>query len=66
MMPLSVDDAYGRNMKWNLYAVDFDSPDGKYSFNIYAISDEHAQMQVDAIKETASLAGQIAQRIQGD
>ena len=46
-------------MTWNAYAVNFTSPDGTYSFHIYAISDDHAQMQLDAIKETACIAGQV-------
>lgn len=52
-----------RGMTWNLYAVDFESPDGKFCFYIYAISDEHAQLQVDAIKENAALVGRIESRI---
>jgi hypothetical protein len=59
MTALKVTDPHGRNINWNLYAVNFDSPDGKFSFHIYAISDEHAQLQVDAIRETATLEGQV-------
>jgi hypothetical protein len=50
-------------MKWDLYSVEFESPDGKFSISIYAISDEHAQLQVDAIRETAALVGRVESRI---
>ena len=46
-------------MAWNLYSVEFVSPDGRFDFYIYAISDDHAQLQVDAIRETAKLNGRI-------
>jgi hypothetical protein len=46
-------------MVWNLYSVEFVSPDGRFDFYIYAISDDHAQLQVDAIRETAKLNGRI-------
>ena len=59
MLDLTTPDPHGRNMNWNLYAVNFESPDGKFSFHIYAISSEHAQLQVDAIRETATLEGQV-------
>lgn len=44
---------------WKLYSVEFESPDGKFTFHIYAISMEHAQLQVDAIRETATLSGEV-------
>lgn len=49
-------------VKYRLYAVDFESPDGKFSFDIYAISEEHALLQVDAIRETAKLSGLVTKR----
>ncbi|MFY2845598.1 hypothetical protein ACOTJF_28320 [Achromobacter ruhlandii] len=54
--PNSFKDAQGR--VWHPYAVDFDSPDGTYSCHIYAISDDHAQLQLDALKETGRISGQ--------
>ncbi len=61
--PLTVPDPHGRPMTWKLYGVTFDSPDGRYGFHIYAISDEHAALQLQAIKETAVLDGRIDQVI---
>jgi hypothetical protein len=61
--PLSV--KCHRGMEWRLYGVEFESPDGKFGFNIYAISDEHAAMQVEAIRETAALVGRIEGTIPG-
>jgi len=57
--PLSVPDPHGRPMTWKLYSVSFDSPDGCYGFHIYAISDDHAALQLQAIKETARIEGVV-------
>lgn len=54
--PTSCKDAQGR--VWRAYAVDFDSPDGTYACHIYAISDDHAQLQLEALKETGRISGQ--------
>ncbi|MGE0350916.1 hypothetical protein [Hydrogenophaga sp.] len=59
LAPLTVPDPAGRNMRWHLYSVEFDSPDGCFMFQIYAISEEHAQLQVQAIRETARLCGRV-------
>lgn len=43
---------------WHPYAIQFTSPDGTYECHIYAISDEHAELQCQALRETARVAGQ--------
>jgi hypothetical protein len=48
-----------RGHTWNLYAIEFDSPDGDFTVTVWAISDSHAQLQLDALKETGKLLGQI-------
>lgn len=58
MEKLTVEDPYGRPFLWYAYGVSFESPDGVFSFTIYAINDDHAQLQVAAIRETARLDGQ--------
>jgi len=52
--------------QWHPYAVEFDSPDsahgspdGVFLVTLFAISDLHAQLQVDAMRETARVAGQV-------
>lgn len=42
---------------WHKYAAEFTSTDGRFAFNIYAISDEHAQMMLQDLKETAVIVG---------
>lgn len=59
LSPLTVPDPAGRNMAWHLYSVHFDSPDGCFGFYIYAISDDHAALQLQALRETARLGGRI-------
>lgn len=54
--PTSCKDAQGRT--WHAYSVKFDSPDGAYECHIYAISDDHALLQLDALKETGRITGQ--------
>ena len=46
-------------MIWYPYSVEFESPDGVYGFHIYAISDDHAQLQLDALKETSKIIGKV-------
>lgn len=50
-------DPQGR--KWNKYICSFSSPEGKFSFDIWAISFDHAHLQLDAIKETATISGEV-------
>jgi len=54
-------DLQGR--KWWPYSVKFTSPEGTFSVEIYAISDLHADLQVQALRETAVLDGQILETI---
>ena len=64
--PLSTPDPHGRPMTWRLYSATFESPDGLFGFHFYAISDDHAAMQLEAIKETAALDGRIEEIIPED
>lgn len=48
-----------KNREWHLFSVDFTTPDGKYSFYIYALAMDHALMIVEDIKQTATLSGQV-------
>lgn len=47
------------NRRLDLYSIEFESPDGVYSVGLYAISSEHAQMQLQALKETGKVLGQV-------
>lgn len=55
-MPLSVV-VCGR--EWHPYDIQFESPDGRYSVYLYAISEEHAHLQLDALKETGKVIGKV-------
>lgn len=44
---------------WQPYSIEFDSPEGLFSFDIYAISFEHAELQLQAIKESAKVSGRL-------
>ena len=48
-----------RGLEWRLFAIEFDSPDGDFTVTVWAISHDHAQLQLDALKETGKLLGQI-------
>lgn len=50
---------------WNLYAFEFDTPDGTFSSYLYAISDEHAAELLVDMKETARISGQIIEAHNG-
>lgn len=49
-------DPLGRT--WRRYNVHFTSPDGTFGFWIWAISDYHAQLQLEALKETSVISGE--------
>ena len=53
--PLRHMDAAGRI--WHPYEVQFISPDGTYTSHLYAISDDHAQLQLEALKESGRIIG---------
>lgn len=42
---------------WLPYAVAFDSPEGEFEVHVYAVSRLHAQLQVEALRETARVVG---------
>lgn len=56
-LPLQHIDASGR--MWHPYSVEFDSPDGTYSVYLYAISWEHANLQLDALREAGRVTGEV-------
>ncbi len=47
--------------EWQLFAVDYDTADGKFTFYIYALSYEHALMMLDELKATARIGGQVCE-----
>jgi len=55
--PPAATDAAGR--VWHPYAVEFTSPDGVYLTTLWAISPYHAELQLEALKETGRVKGQI-------
>lgn len=40
---------------WNLYSVEFKSPDGTFSAYFYALSLEHASYQVESMRMNGTL-----------
>lgn len=65
MIPYTLEYKDAQGFVWHPYAVDFTSDEGKFSCHIYAISDEHAQLQLAAIKETGVIAGKVAAIVPG-
>lgn len=47
-------------VKWKRYALEFSSADGRFAFNFYAISDDHAEILLQDLKETAKVLGPCA------
>lgn len=43
-------------VKWKLFCVDFDSPDGRFSAYFYGIDAHHASYQIEAMKENGVLS----------
>ncbi len=44
---------------WHLYAFDFSTPDGVFSSSFYAVSDQHASLLLEELRETAVLRGRV-------
>lgn len=58
MIPYRLSHVDPQGRVWHPYAVKFESPDGTYECHIYAISDGHARLQLEALKETGHISGQ--------
>lgn len=52
--------------EWKPFLISFDSPEGNFSFEIFAISHEHAELQLDAIKDSGKVDGELIERIPND
>ena len=55
--PLETKDAQGRT--WRRFCCSFKGSDGKYGFYIYALSQEHAELLLADLKETAVVDGEM-------
>ena len=45
--------------RWNLFSVEFKTPDGTYSTYIYALDHYHASVMLADLKEGAEIVGQV-------
>jgi len=50
-----------KGLVWNPYSVEFTSPEGTFAVEVWAISYEHALLQVEALRETATLKARIVE-----
>lgn len=64
-IPMAIKHIDSKGFTWRPYGVDFTSPDGYFSFYIYAISFDHAHLQLDALKKTGKIYGEIHGIIDG-
>lgn len=44
---------------WFPYTIQYSSPEGPFQAHIYAINDYHAQLQLEALKDTGRLIGKV-------
>lgn len=45
--------------RWNLFTLEYPTPDGKFTGYLYAISPEHAAEMLMDLKANATLSGQM-------
>lgn len=45
--------------QWHLFACEYDTPDGTFAFDIYALSREHAGVMLEELKATARISGKV-------
>lgn len=48
-----------KGFEWKPYSIEFESADGTFCFEIWAISFEHAELLIQDIRQTAKLSGEI-------
>ena len=46
-------------IKYEKFSIEYDTPDGKFSCHIYAISLEHASYMLESIKENGRVSGPL-------
>lgn len=49
-------------IEWKLFSVEFNSPDGKFSAYLYAIDNEHASYQVEALSKGFEVFEMVEQK----
>jgi hypothetical protein len=47
---------------WRVFNIEFESPEGKFHCKLWAISWLHAELQLEALKETGKVAGELQSR----
>lgn len=52
--------------EWLCYTVEFDSPEGSFTTDVWGVSWEHAELQLAALKETGRIVGQRMSEIAGE
>lgn len=48
--------------EWKEYIIDFETLEGTFSFNIFALSFEHASYRLEELKASAKLIGEIVEK----
>lgn len=54
-------DEQGR--KWHPYGVEFDSPEGSFGVDLWAVSYDHAELQLQALKENGRIIGKRVETV---
>lgn len=47
--------------EWKKYLVDFETQEGTFSFDIFALSFEHASYRLEELKATAKIIGELVE-----
>lgn len=62
-MPASPLQVQVQGRTWRMFSCGYSTPDGEFSFYIYALSWEHAQLMLDDIKANAKVDGEIQETV---
>lgn len=52
-----------KGLVWHPYSVEFNSPEGTFAVEVWAISYDHALLQVEALRETATVKARIVEAV---
>lgn len=49
-------------VEWRPFSVAFDTQEGHFTFDLYAVNWQHAEMRLEELKATARVDGEIVER----
>ena len=52
-------------IRWRPFSVEFDTQEGTFTVELFAVDWAHAQMRLEELKQTARVVGEIYGKLEG-